>query len=102
MPIALQNTVYPEYFADPFVWQHDGVYYAVGTGVIEAHSEVGHGIASALTVAGDPGVFLVLRSADLQSWTPIGSALKTLHPDYGDAYWAPEVAYANGKFYLYY
>ena len=33
-----RNPVYPEYFADPFVWKHDGIYYAVGTGVVEAHS----------------------------------------------------------------
>jgi len=96
-----RNPVYPEYFADPFVWKHDGVYYAVGTGVVEAHSDVGHG-APALTIDGQPGVFLVLRSADLASWTPVGSALAVLPPDYGDAYWAPEVAFADGRFYLYY
>lgn len=96
-----RNPVYPEYFADPFVWKHDGAYYAVGTGVIEAQSDVGQAV-SALTVEGAPGVFLLLRSNDLATWTPIGSALETLHPDYGDAYWAPEVAYAGGMFYLYY
>lgn len=96
-----QNPVYPEYFADPFVWKHDGVYYAVGTGVVEAHSDVGHS-AAALTVDGEAGVFLILRSNDLASWTPVGSALKILHADYGDAYWAPEVAFADGRFYLYY
>src|SRR4051794_10137569 len=96
-----QNPVYPEYFADPFVWKHEDVYYAVGTGVVEAHSDVGHGV-SALTITGDPGVFLLLRSDNLATWAPIGSALETLHPDYGDAYWAPEVAFSDGKFYLYY
>ena len=96
-----QNPVYPEYFADPFVWKHDGVYYAVGTGVVEAHSDVGHS-AAALTIDGEAGVFLILRSNHLASWTPVGSALKVLHPDYGDAYWAPEVAFAGGRFYLYY
>ena len=86
-----RNPVYPEYFADPFVWKHEGVYYAVGTGVVEAHSDVNRGVG-ALTVDGEPGVFLILRSHDLASWTPVGSALVTLPPDYGDAYWAPEIA----------
>ena len=30
------NPVYPGYFADPFVWQYQGVYYAIGTGAAEA------------------------------------------------------------------
>ena len=48
-------------------------------------------------------MFLVLRSTDLASWTPVGSALgAVLPPDYGDAYWAPEVAFADGRFILYY
>jgi len=96
-----RNPVYSQYFADPFVWQHEGVYYAVGTGILEAQSDVGNGV-SALTVDGAPGVFAILRSNDLASWSPVGSALEILHPDYGDAYWAPEVAFANGTFYLYY
>ena len=95
------NPVYPEYFADPYVWRHEGVYYAVGTGVVEAQSHAAGG-GSALTVDGEPGVFLVLRSDDLVNWTPVGSALAALHPDYGDAYWAPEVAFDGGRFYLYY
>jgi beta-xylosidase len=96
-----KNPVYAGYFADPFVWKHEGVYYAVGTGLIEAISEVSRG-SEALTVDGKAGVFLILRSPDLVNWTPVGSALETLHPDYGDAYWAPEVAFAGGVFYLYY
>ena len=82
--------VYSGYFADPFVWRHDGVYYAVGTGEAEAEGDAGR------------RVFQVLRSPDLIRWQPLGAALTALHPDYGDAYWAPEVASANGRFYLYY
>lgn len=84
------SPVYPGYFADPFVWRHEGSYYAIGTGPAEAHGEA------------RGRVFQVLRSPDLVKWIPLGSALPTLHPDYGDAYWAPEVAAANGRFYLYY
>lgn len=95
------NPVYPGYFADPFVWKHDGIWYAVGTGALEAHSEAGRAV-EALTVEGRPGVFLVLRSEDFISWTPLGSALELLQPEYGNSYWAPEVAWADGQFWLYY
>src|SRR3712207_6150373 len=84
------NPVYPDYFADPFVWKHEGSYYAIGTGSAEAY---GHGRERA---------FEVLRASDLSHWTPAGCALAALDPDYGDAYWAPEVAFTGGKFYLYY
>lgn len=85
-----RKPVYPGYFADPFVWKHEGIYYAVGTGAAEAHGKSGG------------RVFEMLRSADLHSWTPLPPALVALHPDYGDAYWAPEVAFAEGKFWMYY
>lgn len=82
--------VYSAYFADPFVWRHDGIYYAVGTSPGEATGD------------SERSVFQMLRSTDLREWTSLGSAMTALHPDYGDAYWAPEVAYAGGRFYLYY
>ena len=63
MSLQYANPVYPEYFADPFVWKHDGVFYAIGTGVVEAHSDLHH--VSALTRDGDPGVFLILRSEEV-------------------------------------
>ncbi len=87
----MAHPVYPGYFADPFVWQHEGVWYAIGTGEMEAHSEA------------DPaGVFLLLRSDDFVTWKPVGPALRKLPPDFGDTYWAPEVAFHEGTFYLYY
>lgn len=85
-----RNPVYPGYFADPFVWNHEGVYYAVGTGEAEADGKSGG------------RVFQMLRSTDLHSWTTLPPALIALHPDYGDAYWAPEVAFAEGRFWMYY
>ena len=82
--------VYEDYFADPFAWEHEGSYYAVGTGEREA--------------SGQPGelVFPLLRSNDLTFWEPAGQAL--LRPDHGlgTHFWAPEVAFADGKFWLYY
>lgn len=98
---ANRTPVYPNYFADPFVWRYEGIWYAVGTGALEAHSEAGRA-TEALTVAGTPGVFVLLRSSDFAQWTPIGSALELLPPEYGNAYWAPEVAFAAGRFWMYY
>lgn len=80
------NPVYSEPFADPFAWQHEGVYYAVGTGPRGA----------------DGMRFPLLRSTDLVHWEPLGHALIPVDPEFGNDYWAPEVAYSEGRFYLYY
>lgn len=78
------NPVYPGYMADPFVLAHDGAFYAYGT-------------------AGRPLTdrqFPVLRSVDLVNWDEMGGALVT-PPDLIE-FWAPEVAYQDGTFYMYY
>src|SRR5688572_19745575 len=89
-PVRSRHPVYAEYFADPFVWEHRGEYFAIGTGEREA--------------AGHPGemVFPLLRSEDFVNWEAAGCAL--LRPDHnlGNNFWAPEVAFADGKFWLYY
>ncbi|MBY0522059.1 MAG: glycoside hydrolase family 43 protein [Gemmataceae bacterium] len=90
--------VYAGYFADPFVWQHRGVYYAVGTGAAEAAGQT------------DPpstgnrlgNVFPLLRSDNLMDWHPVGRALARPDRLLGDNFWAPEVAEHDGVFYLYY
>ncbi len=84
--VTYTNPVYPHYFADPFVLLHADVYYAYGTGV---------------TAPGSNRVFEVLTSNDLVHWRSLGHALEPLGAEFTD-YWAPEVAFANGKFYLYY
>src|SRR3954447_15978118 len=99
MPAArtYTNPVYPDYFADPFVWEHRGVYYAVGTGAREAAGDV--------AAAGPPGrgrVFPLLRSDDFVTWRPLGAALVRPDPALGHSFWAPEVAHHGGTFYLYY
>ena len=99
--LEYKNPVYQGYFADPFVWRHDGIYYALGTGRIEAESHAAHG-AAPTTGTQKPGVFLMLHSDDFVHWTALGAALESLPPDYGNAYWAPEVAAIDGKFWLYY
>jgi beta-xylosidase len=82
--------VYDGYFADPFVWKHNEVYYAIGTGAGEAS---GHPSAK---------IFPVLHSHDFKEWHLLDSALISPSPEAGDTFWAPAVAFSEGKFYLYY
>ena len=77
------NPVHDGYLGDPFVLEHNGEYYAYGT-----------------VPLGDLAV-PVLHSRDLTSWRPLGHAL-ALDDDAFEALWAPEVAYDNGVFYMYY
>jgi GH43 family beta-xylosidase len=90
MILRYQNPVWDGYLADPFVLQHEGVYYAYGTG-----SSVGDEM-------GDSRQFPVVRSTDLAHWEACGGALEPLAAHPGAAYWAPEVAFHNGTFYMYY
>ena len=77
---TFRNPLYGRPFADPFVLKFNGEYYAYGT----------------------PGAggLPVLRSPDLISWQEAGEVLGP--PEPGLAHWAPEVAYDNGRFFLYY
>jgi GH43 family beta-xylosidase len=85
--------VYSGYFADPFAWLHEGVYYAVGTGEEEASGEV----------PGRSHVTPLLRSHDLQNWEYVRHALIHPGPELGEQFWAPEVARGDdGLFYMYY
>ena len=96
------NPVYGGYFADPFVWQHKGEYYAVGTGPLEANGQVtrANEISSSLQV--QMRVFPLLRSDDFVTWHAVGGALVRPDASLGESFWAPEVAYDDGSFYLYY
>lgn len=78
-----KNPVYDQYFADPFVLHHDGQYYAYGTGPRSPEGRA----------------FPVLQSTNLVDWDDRGWALT---PSDGDDFWAPEVAFHEGVFYLYY
>ncbi len=83
MQVSYTNPVFDQYFADPFVLHHEGQYYAYGTGPLSS----------------DGRAFPVLRSSDLVNWKQHGWALI---PPGGDEYWAPEVAFYDGTFYMYY
>lgn len=92
--VPYTNPVHGEYFADPYVWWSGDAYCAVGTGPAEAAGTVGG--------ASGPTVFPLLRSSDLVSWRAAGHALVRPDPSLGDAYWAPEVVQADGRWFLYY
>jgi GH43 family beta-xylosidase len=78
------NPVYGEYFADPFVLSHQGTYFAYGTA----------------PDAGGGWAFPVLQSTDLVYWQNMGWALQK--PTGALDCWAPEVAWADGRFFMYY
>ena len=87
-PKTYTNPVYEGSMPDPFVLRHRGVYYAFGTTGGERKA--------------DGRVFTLLRSADLVNWRELGGALLEPTSDRAYQYWAPEVAYEGGTFYLYY
>lgn len=90
MTTTYANPIYPGYFADPFVLRHAGVFYAYGTG---------HGMEP------DGRHFPVLRSDDFVTWRYVGGALLPPTSEAGEpftAYWAPEVAERDDRFYIYY
>jgi GH43 family beta-xylosidase len=79
---------WPGYFADPFVLRHDGVYWAYGTSGPDEPVSDTH--------------FAILRSTDLARWTFAGRALSEPPELRAAAFWAPEVAYRDGTFHLFY
>src|SRR5689334_4033206 len=78
------NPVYQREFPDPFVLKYCGEYWAYCTGFWS-----------------DGRCFGILHSTDLVNWQEVGGAMQPL-PDNPPHYWAPEVSYYNGRFYLYY
>lgn len=83
-PTTYRNPVHPRPCPDPFVLKHAGAYWCYCTGLRP-----------------DGGAFGILHSTDLVNWHEVGSALAPL-PGGHTCYWAPEVTYDNGRFYMYY
>ena len=96
------NPVHASYFADPFVWRHDGRWYAVGTGGPEAKSGIFDVIDRAARAGVDARIFPMLVSEDFVTWREVGGALVPPPRAYGDHPYAPEVVHRDGVFYLYY
>ena len=87
-PRTYTNPVYAGSMPDPFVLRHGGLYYAFGTTGSERKA--------------DGRIYTVLRSTNLVDWQELGGALTPPSPDPAYQYWAPEVAFHGGTFYLYY
>jgi beta-xylosidase len=96
------NPVYPGYLADPFVWEYAGEYYAIGTGVYEASGQIEDAEKAASGFEAQFHIFPLLRSDDFVNWHPLAHALLPPDPALGDSFWAPEVAFHDSTFYLYY
>ncbi len=88
--LTYTNPVYDGYFADPCAWEHEGVWYAIGTGPTPLARQQGG------------RRFPLLRSFDFAHWEAAGQALVPPDPALGDDFWAPEVTFHDGTFYLYY
>jgi beta-xylosidase len=81
-----QNPVLVRNFADPFVLEVDGVYYAYATGDLTYNIQVA-------------------RSEDLVEWDHLGEALPRLpfwQPSAKGLTWAPEVLEVDGTYVMYY
>ncbi|WP_222940602.1 glycoside hydrolase family 43 protein [Hymenobacter sp. BT491] len=81
------NPVYPHSMPDPFVLSYKGTYYAFGTAGQNAK---------------DGRIFNLLTSKNLVDWKELGGALTPPVGSEKAEFWAPEVVYQNGTFYMYY
>jgi len=88
-PRTYTNPVRPGNFPDPFVLRHEGVYYAFGTTGEDRTKPDGR-------------IFTVLTSRNLVDWKPAGGALTPPAGSEKAQFWAPEVVYHQGTFYMYY
>jgi GH43 family beta-xylosidase len=81
--------LYTGYFADPCVLRTDEGYVAYGTCPERSEDDDGR-------------EFVVLSSEDLLTWRSHGGALERVDPALGADYWAPEVAHADGRWWMFY
>lgn len=83
--LSFQNPVVPGDFADPSVIRVGKDYYATATSAEWAP------------------VYPIMHSTNLKDWKIIGHVFPDKIPDWTVAnFWAPEIRYENGKFYIYY
>lgn len=84
-----RNPVWQGYLADPYVLRVGDRYYAYGTAEPDSNAdEVRH--------------FPVLVSDDLHRWRHLGAALAAPEGHEKDSFWAPEVVFRDGVYYMYY
>ncbi|MBA4147172.1 MAG: family 43 glycosylhydrolase [Verrucomicrobia bacterium] len=101
--LTYKNPVYSKYFADPYVWKHDGKYYAVGTGPLGTNDHtVQDEDLSSSDFQGEERAIPVLTSDNFVDWKFAGGALRVPPDLKHKPFWAPEVAFHKDHFYLYY
>lgn len=100
--VTYTNPVYAGYFADPYVWRVNNAYYAIGTGPVEFGGEIVEAERASSAMLGQFRIFPLLHSEDLVHWRSLGGALLPPDAELGDTFWAPEVAFHDGNYYLYY
>ncbi|MFO8002135.1 MAG: glycoside hydrolase family 43 protein, partial [Marinilabilia sp.] len=81
---SFSNPVIPGDFPDPTIIRVDDTYYAAGTS-----SDFG-------------GNYPLYESTDLVNWEQIGYVFDELPSWTSDSFWAPELYYDDGTFYVYY
>jgi arabinan endo-1,5-alpha-L-arabinosidase len=81
------NPVYRGNMPDPTVIHYQGAYYAFGT---SGDSRI------------DGRIFTLLRSTNLVDWEGLGGAMAPPSTNSSYQYWAPEITFNDGTFYLYY
>lgn len=84
-----ENPIMPG--ADPFVLLHEGKYYMYCTIEKDTHE----------TITSNDG-FFVYESSDLKTWTNKGLCLDKKDVMGDKWFWAPEITYYKGKFYMVY
>ena len=97
MAIQFKNPYFP--LGDPFLFYHEGTYYLYGT---TESNEPLESLNAFDTVKEEKDGLYVYTSTDLIHWKNEGLCLKK-----GDVigekwFWAPEITYYNGKFYIVY
>lgn len=95
MENSFNNPIF--YGADPFLLTYNGKYYVYCTTQNESTLE------NFATTSTDIDGFEVYESSDLKTWENKGYCLKKGDGVIGEKwFWAPEVTYYNGKFYMVY
>jgi beta-xylosidase len=83
----VREPVYPGYLADPFLTRTPSGYVIYGTG-----DPARRGMRS----------FEAIVSDDLKRWRRVDPVLQSPDPALGDDFWAPEVVFADGSYWMYY
>ncbi|CAN5699045.1 glycoside hydrolase family 43 protein [soil metagenome] len=84
LPRLENRPVYDGYFADPFAFRAEGMWWAVGTGP-----------------STNGRVCPMLVSEDFVSWRPLDAALAP-SPELGTDYWAPEIVAYGDRYRMFY